>query len=86
MTAPTRREPLYNFNLDRVRAEFAAENASRRRVGVALPREHGSQRGYDQHRYRKERPCPDCSEAHSKDNTMRRLGLVMTGTGWPSRG
>lgn len=32
--------------------------------GRARPREHGTQRGYDQHRHRKEYPCRACKLAH----------------------
>lgn len=34
-------------------------------VGVALPREHGSERGYQQHRHRRDLPaCGPCLIAH----------------------
>lgn len=34
-------------------------------VGVALPREHGSERGYQQHRHRRDLPaCQPCLLAH----------------------
>lgn len=31
-----------------------------------LPREHGTTRGYDQHRHNDEDPCPPCALAESK--------------------
>jgi hypothetical protein len=30
----------------------------------ALPREHGTPRGWEQHRYRQERACGPCKHAH----------------------
>lgn len=35
-------------------------------------REHASQKGFDQHRYYGERPCPDCCQAHSDYVKARR--------------
>jgi hypothetical protein len=38
-------------------------NAPGRRM---LPVEHGTERGYQQHRVRHELPCPDCRRAHAE--------------------
>lgn len=37
---------------------------------VTKPREHGTERGYYQHRYRKETACRECKDAHAA--TIRR--------------
>lgn len=50
-------ERLYDFS----RNETAAANRGGR---PASPREHGSQKGYDQHRYYGESPCGRCLYAH----------------------
>lgn len=34
----------------------------------ALPREHGTERGYKQHHHRREEACPDCLAAHSVEH------------------
>lgn len=42
--------------------ELLGEKSNRR----ALPREHGTDRGYYQHRYRRETACAECRGAHVK--------------------
>lgn len=37
------------------------------------PREHGSSRGYDQHRYRHEKPCEACRLANNERERDRRM-------------
>lgn len=39
--------------------------SARGRRGRAFPTEHGTERGYQQHRHRGEKACADCRAAHS---------------------
>lgn len=41
--------------------------------GEIREREHGTQRGYDQHRYRREKSCEPCKAAHAEDQRRRSL-------------
>lgn len=45
---------------------------ARQRGKRSLPREHGTQRGYDQEITRKEPTCPRCRYAHSLYNEARK--------------
>lgn len=45
------------------------KKSERKRGGrPALPREHGTERGYQQHRHRKEAACTECLDAHAQNN------------------
>lgn len=54
----------------------------------AMPREHGTMRGYHQHKYRGETPCPACNairRAAKQPQQWRQLhrGKCARGLGWP---
>lgn len=54
----------------------------------ALPREHGTMRGFHQHRYRGEQPCNACTIArrgpHQQEQyRQRNEGRCASGLGWP---
>lgn len=42
-------------------------------MSAALPREHGTKRGYDQHRRRGEEPCEECRQGTAEAARARRL-------------
>jgi len=53
-----------------------------------MPREHGTMRGYHQHKYRGETPCPACNairRAAKQPQQWRQLhrGKCARGLGWP---
>jgi len=41
----------------------------------SLPREHGTPRGYNQHRRRGEPECPECHEAWNADRRARTASI-----------
>ena len=50
----------------------------------ALPREHGSRRGYNEHRRRGEYPCTPCAVALATyTQAYRQRGRCAKGLGWP---
>jgi hypothetical protein len=54
----------------------------------ALPREHGTPRGYQQHRYYRETPCDACSAIRRagkqpQQYRQRNKGTCAPGLGWP---
>lgn len=60
-------------------AEIAKAARPRRRPGTA---ECGTEPGYQAHKHRKEKPCADCSRAHSRDEqarSIRKRGKVRSG-------
>lgn len=44
---------------------LVGEGAAKKSRRLALPREHGTDRGYGQHRYLGEAACDDCKAAHA---------------------
>ncbi|OCH80980.1 hypothetical protein [Gordonia sp. UCD-TK1] len=51
-------------------AEITKATRPRRRPGTA---ECGTEPGYQAHKHRKEKPCADCSRAHSRDQQARSI-------------
>lgn len=54
----------------------------------ALPREHGTLRGWRQHQYNREQPCQACSAARrtvkqGEQYRQRNAGKCAPGLGWP---
>jgi hypothetical protein len=58
-------------------------------VGCAVkPREHGTMRGFHQHRYRHETPCDACNAVRravkqTQQRRQRNKGKCAAGLGWP---
>lgn len=53
-----------------------------------LPREHGTMRGWHQHRYNREKPCDACNAARRNPHQVeqyaqRNKGRCAPGLGWP---
>lgn len=57
----------------RVAATVVLEQRRRRRIGRPAFREHGTERGYQQHKHRGEDACRRCLSAHSADVGRRAL-------------
>jgi len=53
-----------------------------------MPREHGTERGFRQHRYHREHPCDACNAARRAAKQLqqyqqRNRGRCAPGLGWP---
>lgn len=53
-----------------------------------LPREHGTMRGWRQHKYRREQPCDSCGAVRraakqAQQYRQRNKGRCAPGLGWP---
>lgn len=66
-----------------------AQETGRRTMGrPPLPREHGTMRGWHQHRNRSEQPCDACSAVRRaakqpEQYRLRNKGRCAPGLGWP---
>ena len=56
------------LGFDNAGNDVKSESGGRRR----LPVEHGTERGYQQHRVRHELPCLPCAAAHSREVSQRK--------------